>query len=88
MAQNVLSEIIQLIKFQQPNRNVTISTDFYHVINRRIMSDKKRLSQVFSNILTNAMKHSPAGGAIRVSASSQVLTSIKKVPEVMLSVIV
>ena len=88
VARNVLMEIIQLVKFQSPNRNVAINTDFRQLMERRIIGDKSRLSQVFLNLMTNAMKHSPEESVIRVSASSQVLPADKSVPEVMLSVIV
>mmetsp|Transcript_29583 Transcript_29583/g.39342 ORF Transcript_29583/g.39342 Transcript_29583/m.39342 type:complete len:133 (+) Transcript_29583:345-743(+) len=53
------------------------------------MSDKLRLQQVYMNLLTNAMKHSPEDGKILVTISSQAVPpQNNNTPEVMLSIIV
>ena len=86
----MLDEIIQLVKFQDMNRKVTITDDYRRLIEHRIVGDKNRLQQVFMNLLTNAIKFSPEDGKISVTASSLPAhtNTQDSVPVVMISVIV
>lgn len=34
-----------------------------------VLADRQRLSQIFHNLLSNAMRHTPAGGQIRITAN-------------------
>ena len=43
MVRSALNEVIQLVKFQNLNRKVTISQDYSQLIEHRIISDKNRL---------------------------------------------
>lgn len=47
----------------------------------RICGDPLRLSQIFSNLLTNAAKYTPPGGSIRLSAQEQQGTLIVEVED-------
>jgi PAS domain S-box-containing protein len=40
-------------------------------VHRRVRGDRKRIAQVFSNLISNALKFTEAGGTIRVQASSR-----------------
>ena len=69
--QMVLAEVVQLVKWVSLGRSVSITCDYNRLLEQRIIGDKSRLQQVFMNLLTNAIKHSPEGGKITVTASTQ-----------------
>ncbi|MFT3839079.1 MAG: ATP-binding protein [Myxococcaceae bacterium] len=45
----------------------------------RVLADEVRLEQIFSNLLTNALKYTPAGGSIWVTVSATVGTVVVKI---------
>ncbi|MEK6374892.1 MAG: PAS domain S-box protein [Acidobacteriota bacterium] len=51
------------------NKNIRLEKSFRRDVSR-VQGDATRLQQVFSNILSNAVKFTPAGGSIRVRLSS------------------
>ncbi|MGI6153526.1 MAG: response regulator [Christensenellaceae bacterium] len=62
MMQNVFNVIN--VKVEEKHQNFTF--DFKDVLGRNIISDDLRLSQVFINLLTNAVKFTPDGGDINL----------------------
>ncbi len=56
----------ELLSRRASDREVTIETDVPEGL--RVIGDSDRLEQVIGNLLDNALKHSPQGGTIRVTA--------------------
>jgi signal transduction histidine kinase len=63
----VLNEVAQAIRPQVEARGLTLSVEVPEGL-LRLNADRTRPEQVVTNLLTNAMKHTQPGGAIRLSA--------------------
>ena len=58
--------IIALI--QADDRGVTLALDLPSGP-PRVMADRRRIAQVIGNLVINALRHTPAGGCVTLSAS-------------------
>jgi signal transduction histidine kinase len=54
---------------QAADRGVTLALDLPSEL-PQVMADWRRISQVLSNLLTNALRHTPQGGCVTLSASA------------------
>ena len=54
---------------QASDRNVTLALDL-PVELPKVMADRRRISQVLGNLLTNALRHTPEGGCVTLSAEA------------------
>lgn len=54
---------------QADDRGVTLALDLPGEL-PPVMADRRRVSQVVSNLLTNALRHTPRGGCVRLSAAA------------------
>jgi signal transduction histidine kinase len=68
----VVRQAVDAIRFRADNSGLTISTDLDDTFGATL--DQGRFTQVLDNLLTNAVKYTPRGGDIRVSASSDAAT--------------
>jgi PAS domain S-box-containing protein len=66
----VLAESVESLRASALEKGLRIVTD-YGIGEREIHGDADRVRQIFVNLLTNAIKFTPAGGAIRVSAGTE-----------------
>ena len=53
---------------QADDRGVTLALDLPSGL-PQVMADRRRIAQVIGNLLTNALRHTPAGGCVTLSAS-------------------
>ena len=67
---DALTEAMELVAPLAAAKNITVSTT-PPTADLTILADRDRLMQVFSNLLGNATKFTPSGGAITVSASAR-----------------
>lgn len=65
-AHGVLEEILSSVERQAEQKGIAVSA---HVVESKILADPHRFRQVVENLLTNAMKFTPGGGAIRLESS-------------------
>jgi signal transduction histidine kinase len=63
----LLGEAFELFRFQVAELNLSLSLDVPSAL-PTVRGDAQRLSQVINNMLTNALKFTPNGGRVRVSA--------------------
>ena len=68
-ANDLVSEAAELFRLEAAQRRITLSTRALGAI--PILCDFDRVLQVFSNLIGNALKFTPGGGAIAVTASPQ-----------------
>lgn len=64
---DVMDKIINIIQPQIDSKNITFSVNAGPFEYKWLMGDELRLNQIFINILTNAVKYTPAGGTIELS---------------------
>jgi len=68
-----LSELVQktVLRFQKEAEQKDISLSVEAEAHYFLNADAERLSQVLSNLLSNAIRHTPEGGSIKVSLEQQ-----------------
>jgi PAS domain S-box-containing protein len=66
----VLVESVESLRASALEKGLHIVTD-YGIGDREIHGDADRVRQIFVNLIANAIKFSPAGGTIRVSAGTE-----------------
>ena len=73
----LLRESIEIVKPAFEGKGITLAEEFGEV--GQIVADEKKLRQVLLNLLSNACKFSPDGGAVRIevaSAPSEVVVTV------------
>jgi PAS domain S-box-containing protein len=65
----VLAESVESLRASALEKGLLVVTD-YGIGDREIHGDADRVRQIFVNLITNAIKFTPAGGTIRVSAGT------------------
>jgi len=67
--EKLLHNAVSVLSFRADERLQHISTQIDPYIPRMLIGDDQRLTQVVSNLLSNALKFSPIGGSVRLEAS-------------------
>lgn len=64
-----LREVIELYEYVADERQVTVKADLPPACEAEV--DRNRIRQVFANLLDNAIKYTPPGGSVIISAQSE-----------------
>lgn len=67
-ARQLLTEAADNIRFEALKKEIEIRLDIPQEGNLAVLADSHRVHQIFSNLLTNALKFTPEGGTITLSA--------------------
>ena len=67
-ARNLLEQTRELFDLRAKEQNISLTTDTETAL-PMILGDEMRLVQVMENLVGNAIRHTPAGGQIRLNAS-------------------
>ena len=60
----VLHNLVNIIQPQVKAKQLELFIDTFEVVNEDIMADALKLNQVFINLMSNAVKYTPAGGTV------------------------
>jgi signal transduction histidine kinase/CheY-like chemotaxis protein len=72
-----ISNITNLFHYQFEQKGVLFEYDIDKKINKEFLSDEVRLSQVLTNLLSNSLKFTPAGGKVSLSITQHAANSEK-----------
>ncbi len=61
---DMVHELVNMLQNQVKNKKLGFYINNFNIQNEDIFADKLKLSQIFVNILTNAVKYTPSGGFI------------------------
>jgi signal transduction histidine kinase len=64
--EDIIKETVSLMDSRAKEQNVTLGCVFRDM--KPVQADPKRIEEVFSNLITNAVNYSPDGGRVEVSA--------------------
>ncbi|MEW6088176.1 MAG: two-component system histidine kinase PnpS [bacterium] len=67
---DIAKQTISILDNQAKRKSISINVDIPQGL-PKAAADGKRLSQVFLNLLDNAVKYTPEGGSVKISASSK-----------------
>ncbi|MDR2196788.1 MAG: response regulator [Coriobacteriales bacterium] len=62
--ERMLQRVVNFMTFRVEEKDQTFHVHFDHDIPRMLIADDQRLSQVITNLLTNAVKFTPEGGSV------------------------
>lgn len=65
----LLREVMELYEYVAEERKVTVHAELPAVCEAEV--DRSRMRQVFANLLDNAIKYTPAGGTVTISANEE-----------------
>ena len=66
--EKMIENVVDVIHFRAGERDQNLIINIDEDIPKRIVGDETRLTQVITNLLTNAIKFTPGGGTIRLNA--------------------
>jgi len=66
--EHLLEKVLAVIHFRADEKKLKLTVDINKKIPRFIVGDDQRLAQVLTNLLANAVKFTPEGGNIKLSA--------------------
>lgn len=74
----LLSEVEKLLETQAHNKNLAFTVETKDLTQKWIIGDEIRLKQILMNILGNAIKFTPEGGAVTLTATQKLENGIAK----------
>ena len=79
--EQVVREAVETVRPLATARNIDIDVTFHDWQNQTVSGDRARLSQVFWNLLNNAVKFSAAGGRVSVDAEADELETTVRIQD-------
>ena len=65
----LVADTVELVRAQSDANHLKLEIQPVDLKNEHVIGDSLRISQVFINILSNAVKYTPAGGRVRIEVS-------------------
>ncbi len=72
----LLHDLVSIIQPQVKAKQLSLFIDTFDVVNEDVIADPLKLNQVFVNLMSNAVKYTPAGGRIDLGVAQK--ASIKR----------
>ena len=63
----IMDDVVNVFSLQMESKKLNFSADHSEVKNRYVICDEHRLKRILFNLISNAYKFTPSGGAIRLS---------------------
>src|SRR5258707_12031070 len=79
--EQVVREAVETVRPFADTRNIDLVVTFHDCQNEIVSGDRARLTQVFWNLLHNAIKFSPSGGRVEVDAEADDIEGIVRVKD-------
>ena len=79
--EQVVREAVETVRPFAATRNIDLVVTFHDCQNEIVSGDRARLTQVFWNLLHNAIKFSPSGGRVEVDAEADDIEVIVRVKD-------
>jgi signal transduction histidine kinase len=67
----VINEVAEFLRVKAEEQNISLEVSLPSEL-PQVLADRRGMEEVFTNLLTNAIKYSPDGGTVRVAALSHV----------------
>ncbi|MDE6314257.1 MAG: response regulator [Lachnospiraceae bacterium] len=68
---NLLDDLIHMVRTQVNEKNHQLDLKILHLEHKYLIGDSLRIQQVFMNMISNAIKYTPAGGKITIEVLEQ-----------------
>lgn len=67
----LIDEMLEIVRPQIKERNQELFVSIHEIEHEHVIGDSRHIQQVFMNVMSNAIKYTPPGGAIKLSVTEK-----------------